>query len=64
MLFDPHPSLYEDFGYTPSDPRYEQWSVYTGGMRPVLCVLHPDRRPRFYKQGCQGHYVEVDPSAF
>lgn len=51
-------ALKREFGYVPDEPSGEKWVVFADR----LIVVHPERKPRIYKQGCCGSFFELDPS--
>lgn len=46
------------FGYIPNEDDGEKWVVF---QSRTLIVVHPERRPRLYRQDGGGVYVEIDP---
>jgi hypothetical protein len=49
--------LQRTFGHRPDEAGGEKWTVF----RNCLVVIHHDRRPRIYNDGCGGAYYEIEP---
>lgn len=52
-------ALKREFGYVPDPLGGEQWVVWRG---QCLVVAHPEQLLRVYDRGCNGHFIEIQPS--
>ena len=51
-------ALRKKFGYVPNERGGERWVVFQGH---TLIVIHPEERPRLYKDGCGGLHYAIEP---
>jgi hypothetical protein len=51
-------SIEKTFQYRPNEAGGERWVVF---QDHTLVVIHPERRPRFYKRNHGGVPYEVEP---